>query len=185
MQMNELRIARALSAVLHPFVIGPITVALATRSWRLAAAIAATIMLPLMVLLIRRTRRGEWSDFDVSRKEQRPGLYYAAIPLVALAALVVWWMGASPRFLRSFLAVGFLFAAGLAGNRFLKISLHMMFGAFCTVILARVSPTSLFLTLPLLASLAWSRWKLERHTPAEIAAGLLLGLAAGLFTAFT
>ena len=182
--MNELRIARVLSAVLHPFGIGPLTVAAATHSWRLAAAIAATIMLPLTVVLIRRTRRGEWTDFDVSKREQRPGLYYAAIPLVALAAVVVWQMGASPRFLRSFIAVGFLFAAGLAGNRFLKISLHMMFGAFCTVILARVYPWSLFLTVPLLVSLAWARWKLERHTPAEIAVGLLLGTLGGLFTAF-
>ena len=182
--MNQLRIARILSAVLHPLVIAPITVALATRNWRWTTAIAATLILPLAFILIRRTRRGDWSDFDVSRREQRPGLYYAAIPLLAIAALVVWRLGASPRFLRSFLAIAFLFAAGLIGNRFLKISLHMMFGAFCTAIIARLYPSSLFLTLPLLAALAWSRWRLERHTPAEIAVGLILGTAAGVFTAF-
>ena len=156
----------------------------AGRFGRQAHVLAATFVLPLTVILIRRTRRGAWSDFDVSRREQRPGLYYAAIPLLALAVFVLWRMGASPQFLKSFLAVAFLFAAGLLGNRFLKISLHMMFGAFCVVILAHVSPMSLFLTLPLLAALAWSRWKLECHTPAEIAVGLTLGLAAGLFAAF-
>ena len=182
--MNQLRIARVLSAVLHPFVLALLTVALATRNWRWTAALAATLILPLIAVLIRRTRRGAWSDFDVSRREQRPGLYYAAIPLLALAALVLWRMGASPRFLRSFVAIGFLFAAGLAGNRWLKISLHMMFGAFCLVIITRLYPWSLFLTLPLLVSLAWSRWRLERHTPAEIAVGLALGTAAGVFVAF-
>jgi hypothetical protein len=182
--MNELRVARILSVALHPFVLAPLTVAIATRNWRWTAAVAATTILPLAVVLIRRTRRGAWTDFDVSHRDQRPGLYYVAIPLLALAAIVVWWLGATPAFLRSFLAIAFLFAAGLFGNRFLKISLHMMFGAFGLVIIARLYPWSLFLTLPLLVSLAWSRWRLERHTPAEIAVGLILGLAAGLFTAF-
>jgi membrane-associated phospholipid phosphatase len=59
-----------------------------------------------------------------------------------------------------------------------------MFGAFSAVILSRLYPWSLFLTVPLVIALAWSRWRLERHTPAEIAVGLLLGTAAGLFTAF-
>jgi membrane-associated phospholipid phosphatase len=184
MEMNGLRVARVTSVALHPFVIGPLTAALATRNWRLTAILAAITILPLVVLLIRRTRRGEWSDFDVSRRDQRPGLYYAALPALAVTALVVWRMGASASFLRSLLAIAFLFAAGLLGNRFLKISLHMMFGAFCLSIIARLYPWSLFLTLPLLASLAWSRWRLERHTPAEIAVGLLLGAIAGAFTLF-
>jgi len=180
--MNELRVARILSVALHPFVVGPLTAALATRNWRWTTAIAATLILPLVFVLVRRTRRGAWSDFDVSNREQRPGLYYAAIPLLALAATVVWWLGAPSGFLRSFIAIAFLFAAGLIGNRFLKISLHMMFGAFCTVVIGRLYPVSLFLTLPLLGALAWSRWRLERHTPAEIAVGLLLGTAAGIYT---
>lgn len=181
MEMNELRAARILSVALHPFVLGPLTAALATRNWRLTAALSATTILPLVVLLVRRTRRGEWSDFDVSRRDQRPGLYYVALPLLAVAALLAWGLGAPASFLRALLAIAFLFAAGLLGNRYLKISLHMMLGAFCLVILARLYPWSLFLTFPLLASLAWSRWRLERHTPAEIAAGLLLGLVAGTF----
>jgi hypothetical protein len=143
--MNQLRIARILSVALHPFVIGPLTVALATRNWRWTLAFAATAILPLLIVLIRRTRRGEWSDFDVSQRSQRPGLYYAALPLLAVAAFVLWRMGASPRFLRSFLAVGFLYAAGLLGNRFLKISLHMMFGAFCLVVIAPALPPVAFL----------------------------------------
>lgn len=179
--MNQLRAARILSVVLHPFVVGPVTVALATRNWKLAAVIAGAIVLPLTILLLHRTRRGEWSDFDVSQRHQRPGLYYVGIPCLALAALLAWWLGAPPRFLRSFLAIGTVFTAGLLGNRFLKTSLHMMVGAFCAAVLGRIYPTSPFLTAPLLAALAWSRWKLQRHTPAEIAMGLVLGIAAGVW----
>lgn len=179
--MNELRIARILSVALHPFVVAPVTVALATRNWRWTGIIAAIIILPLTILLVRRTRRGEWSDFDVSERHQRPGLYYIGIPCVAAAALLAWWMGASPRFLRSFLAIGVAFTLGLLGNRFLKTSLHMLIGAFCAAVIWRLYPSSIFLTAPLLAALAWSRWRLDRHTPAEIAAGLILGIAAGVW----
>ena len=180
--MNPTRVARTLSAVLHPFVAGPLTAALATRSWRWTAAIAATTVLPLTLVLVRRTRAGTWTDFDVSRREQRPGFYFVAIPLIAVTAILVTWLGAPPWFLRSFAAIAFFFVAGLLGNRFLKISLHMMFGAFCAVIIARLYPWSPALTVPLLAALAWSRWHLGRHTPAEIAVGLAIGLAGGLGT---
>lgn len=182
--MNQMRAARILSVVLHPFVLGPLTAALATRNLRWTAAIAGTTVIPLILLLLRRTRAGTWSDFDVSRRSERPGLYFAAIPLLAVAAALVAWLGAPPWFLRSFLAIAFLFAAGLIGNRFLKISLHMMFGAFFTVVVGRLHPVSLFATPLLLAALAWSRWRLERHTPAEIAVGLALGAAAGAYTVF-
>ena len=177
--MHDLRLARILSAALHPFVIAPLTAAVATRDWRWTGAIAASTILPLTVVLLRRRLRRIWSDFDVSHRDQRPGLYYAAIPLLTLASLAGWALDAPPWFLRSFVAFAFLFVAGLAGNRFLKISLHMMFGAFCLAVLARLHFSSIFLTAPLLGGLAWSRWRLERHTPAEIAASLLLGLIAG------
>jgi membrane-associated phospholipid phosphatase len=85
--------------------------------------------------------------------------------------------------LRGIAAGAVMFLAGFLGNRFLKISMHMMFAAFCTVALAREIPSSLFATLPFVAALAWSRRHLDRHTWPEIAAGLVIGtlcsLAAG------
>lgn len=56
----------------------------------------------------------------------------------------------------------------------------MMFAAFCAVVLGETMLRSLAARLPLLAALAWSRIHLRRHTPAEVAAGLLAGAAAGL-----
>jgi hypothetical protein len=174
-------VARILSIAAHPFVLTPITVALATGNWRWTAIIGATMILPLSIVILRNVRRGAWSDFDVSRREQRSGLYWIAIPLLAVAAVVLKMQGAPASFQRGLLAVAFLFAAGLAGNRFLKISMHMMFGAYCGVILARAFPWSPAMMVPLLAALAWSRWRLERHTPLEIATGTLLGIGAGLY----
>ena len=184
-RLSSTILARVISVAAHPLVLSPITVALATRNLRWTAIIAATLFLPLVAVIARNVRRGAWSDFDVSRHDQRSGLYWAAIPLLVIAALVFWRIGASERFMRALLAVAFLFAAGLIGNRFLKISMHMMFGAFCAVILARVYPWSLVVMIPIVAALAWSRRYLERHTSVEIAVGLLLGAAAGLFAVWS
>jgi hypothetical protein len=177
--MNELRVARVLSAAAHPFVLVPLTILLATRNLRWAGIIAAVIILPLTLVLRRNVRRGVWSDFDVSRRDQRSGLYWVGIPLIVIAAFLI---DAPPSFRRGMFTVAALLLVALAGNRFLKTSLHMLLGAYCAVILARVYPWSAAAMVPLLIALAWSRWRLERHTPAEIATGLLLGLAAGVFT---
>jgi len=58
--------------------------------------------------------------------------------------------------------------------------MHMMCAAFCCVILTRLYPWSAFATTPFVAAIAWSRWKLERHTLIEIAVGLALGAGAAL-----
>lgn len=57
-----------------------------------------------------------------------------------------------------------------------------MFAAFCAAVIAGTYPWSLVLSLPVAAALAWSRWYLGHHTPAELAAGALLGTAAGVYT---
>jgi hypothetical protein len=179
--MNDLRLARILSVAGHPLVLIPLTVALTTRNWRLAAIIAATTTLPLTVIVIRQVRRGAWSDFDVSRRDERSGLYYAAIPLLVIGAVVAWATGAGPRILKGFAASTAMLTAGLLGNRLLKISLHMMFAAYCVVLTIRTEPLLAAGVVPFLLAIAWSRWRLERHTPAEIAVGSVLGAAAGFY----
>jgi hypothetical protein len=173
-------LARALSIAGHPFLLIPLTVAAGTRSWKWAAVIAAATILPMIAIVRRNVRRGRWSDFDVSRRDQRAGLYLIAVPLVALSALALYLLGASAAMLRAVAAAAAMLAIGLAAHRLLKISMHMMCAAFCAALLARLYPWTPALTAPFTAAIAWSRWKLERHTLAEIAVGLALGVAAGI-----
>jgi membrane-associated phospholipid phosphatase len=170
------RLARLISIAAHPFVLSPLTVALASRNWRWTAIVVASTMLPITAVILWNMRRGVWSDFDVSRREQRSSLYWVAIPLLAALAFLV------PAFSRSMLALVCVLLVGLALSRFLKTSLHLLFAAFCAVVLWKVYPWSAFVMLAVLAALAWSRWRLQRHTPVEIAVGTLLGLAAGIYT---
>ncbi|HEX8410998.1 MAG TPA: hypothetical protein VF883_19190 [Thermoanaerobaculia bacterium] len=171
--------ARLISIAAHPLILSPITVALVSGDWRLTLLVIAGTMLPMTAVILWKVHRGVWSDFDVSRRDQRSGLYRVAIPLFALTALLA---PLPPPFRRSMLALVAVLLVGFATGRYLKTSLHMLFCAFCAVILARAFPWSPTLLLPLAATLAWSRWHLGHHTPAELLAGTVLGTAAGLFT---
>ena len=165
------------STLLHPFVVIPATLLFQTGNWRQSALVAALTVVPLLIVTAIRVRRGTWSDFDVSRREQRSGLYLWALPLTIAAALVLPAQLARG----TWIAAGML-ATGLLLSRFLKTSLHMMFGAFCAVLLAAAWVTISPLLLALLALLGWSRYVLERHGMAEIVVGTLIGVAGGMFT---
>ncbi|HKR62919.1 MAG TPA: hypothetical protein VJZ00_04240 [Thermoanaerobaculia bacterium] len=170
---SSILLARILSIAGHPFLLSPLTVAAASRNWKWTVVLAVGMILPLTVIVARNVRRGRWSDFDVSRHEQRGGLYYVAAPLLAITAVALYASGARGTMMRSVVAVAAMLAVGFLANRFLKVSLHMMFAAFCTVILGYLWMWAF------VAAIAWSRWKLERHTLAEIAFGLVVGTIAG------
>lgn len=171
-------LARLLSLLGHPLVLVPITVAIASRNWQSALLIAGTIMLPLAAFILLQMRRGAWSDFDVSNRKERSGLYYAAIPILVVAAVFLRLNGAGPAMMRGLLAAAAMLAIGLLGMRWLKISIHMMFATYCAVALALPYPRA---TLPIaacVAAIAWSRHHLRRHTWPEIAAGTAIGALA-------
>jgi hypothetical protein len=175
------RFARLLSILGHPLLLVPLTVAVTTRNWRPTAIIAATTVLPLVLVLLRRVRRGTWSDFDVSRRDQRAGLYHVGFAVLALTAVALYLLGTSAAMLRGVAAAAVMFGLGLAGNRFLKISLHLMLATYCAVVVTRIYPATLLPVIPFLFALAWSRHHLGHHTPAELLTGTIIGLGAGWF----
>jgi len=173
-----LRAARIVSIAAHPLVLSPLTAALASGSLRWTLVIAGCTVVPIVAVILWNLRRGVWSDFDVSRREQRSGLYWIALPIFAAAA---FFIPAPAWFSRAMLALLVVLTVALATSRLLKTSLHMLFASFCAVILWEVWPLSTVLMAVLLAVLAWSRWILEHHSAVEIAVGSLLGFAAGIY----
>jgi hypothetical protein len=173
-------LARVISIAGHPFILIPLMIAILTRNWVWTAAVAAGTSLPLLVITLRNVRRGVWSDHDVSRRDQRGGLYRVALPLVVLCAVLLYFLDAGPGMMRGFAAGAVMLLLGVLGNRFLKISMHMMTAAFCGLTIAWLYPATTFVIVPFVAAIAWSRRKLERHTWAEVAVGLAIGAGAAL-----
>jgi membrane-associated phospholipid phosphatase len=179
--LSSTSLARALSIAGHPFLLIPLMIAVATRNWVWTAAIAAGMILPMLAITIRNVRRGAWSDHDVSRQDQRLGLYRVAFPLLAVSTVLLYFLGAGRGMLRGMAAAAVMLALGTIGNRFLKISMHMMTAAYATVVIVKIYPMSAWILVPFTAAIAWSRRKLERHTWPEVVVGLAIGTAAALF----
>ncbi|HVG23963.1 MAG TPA: hypothetical protein VND45_07400 [Thermoanaerobaculia bacterium] len=172
------RLARLISVVAHPLILSPLTVAAASRNWRWTLVVAAATIVPLSAVILWKMHRGVWSDFDVTRRDQRSGLYTVALPLFAAAALFL----PEPGLRGAMISLLVVLLIAFFASRWLQTSLHMLFAAFNAVILWRVYPWSPLVMLPLGAALAWARLRLRHHTPPELAAGTILGLAAGIYT---
>jgi hypothetical protein len=179
---SKIQIAAFISTLLHPLLVIPVTVLVLTRDLGASAIIAAATVLPLLVLTLRNVRRGTWSNFDVSDRTQRSGLYAAAVPLTFVAAAILFATGAPPGLIRGTLVVGGLLLAALLLSPRLKTSLHMLFAGWCGVLIMRATPEAIWFVPLLIVALAWSRLCLKRHALAEVIVGLALGmLGAFLF----
>jgi membrane-associated phospholipid phosphatase len=182
--VNVRNLARIISVAGHPLVTIPLSVAIATGNIRTAALIAATVMIPLAIVIVIQTRRGAWSDYDVSHPEQRSGLYKAALPLLALGTVILYFNGAGDRLLRGMLAGALMMVIGLIATRWMKISMHLMFSTYAAVIVARARPEGgpllVAVLVAMLLVLAWSRLYLKRHTVAEVVVGAVVGLGAAM-----
>jgi hypothetical protein len=72
-----------------------------------------------------------------------------------------------------------MLAVCAAATRWVKVSLHMAFGALSTTTLLLAGSPAGWVLLAVMPVLAWSRLALERHSTAEVAIGLLTGVAFG------
>lgn len=141
--------------------------------------VALVALLPVAVLMVRQVRRGSWTNVDASNRAERPILFTVGIAALAVlvGAMVVFRPGSA--FLRSAAGVLIMLAVCAVATRWVKVSLHMAFGALATTALLSLGSPAGWVLLAVMPGLAWSRLALERHRPAEVAIGLLVGIAFG------
>jgi hypothetical protein len=180
------QVAWWISILGHPFVLIPLMVAAVTVGWlppRQVALVVGIVVLgtvvPMLLLTARRVRSGAWTNYDVSVREQRRGMYPAALTVAGATFLLLAATGAPRPILRGILATLLLIAIAALVNLRLKISLHTAFAMYTAVVLF---PTSRGLgagVLALTLAIAWSRLELGRHTLPEVIGGALLGAVVG------
>ncbi len=184
---NVLFAANVLSTIGHPLVLLPLTIALSllgrlsgTRLVVVVAVFLASTVIPMLFIIRRKVAAGRWSDMDVSDHGQRSGLYKVALPII-LTSIGIFWVFEFPRgLIVGSLVSLILLLAGMAINRFSKLSMHAMFGAYCVVILLVGSLALGFAGALLVAGMSWSRVVLGRHSIMQVIGGNFLGAAAGV-----
>ena len=136
--------------------------------------------IPLAYLLIGR-KHGWISDMELSRREERPRFILISLSS-DLLALGILWVANGPHLL-SVLIMTYLCLATVMFtiSIFWKISMHMAgVGGFATALVFVFGAPALwaFLSLPLVA---WARLHRRKHTPAQLAAGAIAGIAVVLY----
>jgi membrane-associated phospholipid phosphatase len=181
---RRLRVARLVGELLSP---PPILVVLAlvvawdssptpamAVLWGGIAAVFASV-LPY-ALILRGVRRGRLSDKNISLREQRIRFGVVGITsiLLGLALLAAFDAPAELVALQASIAVGV--ACGWVITLWWKISVHAAIAAGAATVLTLVFGTALLAAWPLVALICWSRVQVGDHTPAQVLAGVALGV---------
>ena len=175
--------ARFISIVAHPFVLLPLLIFLPQFqndkgvASRATSSFIAIVLIPLALLIWRSVASGQWGTVDASDQSERPSLYIGSLVVSGAAAAYFYFVSPSPTLVRGCLAAGAMILVAFALNRWIKISLHLVFAAFCGLLLARVRLEYGLPILLLLPLLMWSRLVLSRHVLSETIGGTLLGAA--------
>jgi membrane-associated phospholipid phosphatase len=142
--------------------------------WGGIAAVSASV-LPY-ALILRGVRRGRLTDRNISLRQQRIGFVAVAITsiLVGLAVLAAFDAPAEMVALQASIAVGV--ACGWVITLWWKISVHAAIAAGAATVLLLVFGPALLAVWPLVAVIAWSRVQVGDHTPAQVLAGVALGV---------
>jgi len=179
-------VARWVSIVGHPFAMTMVMVLGAAlrfstprEAFRTLLLVTLIALLPVAVLMVRQVRRGSWTNVDASNRAERPLLFTVGIAALAvlLGAVLVFRPGSF--LLRGVVGVLIMLAVCAVATKWIKVSLHMAFGALATTTLLSLGSPAGWVLLAVMPVLAWSRLALKRHGPAEVMMGVLVGIAFG------
>jgi membrane-associated phospholipid phosphatase len=187
-RVGGVRFARHVSDVLSPpTMFAAIGLALAIHeepgwvgiAWGVTYGLLVALLPILFVLFLLKT--GRIGDLHMSATQERHLPYMVAIS-AAVLALIIDLAGRGPQSLLclALFNIVVLTLLGLINTRWL-ISIHATSAASTWLIAAFVFGWAVGLVLlPLVVLVAWARLYLKRHTPAQVLAGLALGVATVL-----
>ncbi|MGB0133000.1 hypothetical protein [Dokdonella sp.] len=181
----SLQVARAVSILGHPMLVMSLAAGLAIRSSGSSTrssivAMTGIILLGAIVLgySALQVRLGRWRHVDASVHSERTSLNVLLLLLLSTIAALAWLsQGMSPLTAAMALSAAIVLLA-LMLSKGCKLSLHVAFIVFAAFVPGTIVAGLAFGALG--AGVAWSRLRLGRHTPIDLVAGLLAGVAAGI-----
>jgi membrane-associated phospholipid phosphatase len=181
---RRLRVARLVGELLSP---PPIIVALAlvvawdssptpamAVVWGGIAAVFASV-LPY-ALILRGVRRGRLTDKNLGVRAQRIRFGVVAIGSILLGLAVLAALDAPAELVALLASIAVGVACGWVITLWWKISVHAAIAAGAATVLLLVFGPALLVVWPLVALIAWSRVQVGDHTPAQVLAGVALGV---------
>lgn len=179
--------ARAVSFLLGPiFVLLPVPyILVGTLNQNYVYALKWTIfsysfILAVAIFIVLGVLLGVFSNFDVSKREQRPLLFlFSAFAMFCYLLSLITLNGPKVLFIALFAIILGLMVIVIV-NRWIKASIHMATATSVILFIDIVYKGYFFLLLFLIPLLAWSRVKMKEHTPLETVVGSILGIVITL-----
>ena len=156
----------------------------ASRAMAIMAALIALLFLPIAIWIQIRVRTGRYSDFDVSRREDRKTMYPMVLVLILFATGLLFFTRQPKMLSVGMLCVSTMIVVAYLTNQWIKISLHTVFCFFFALVAIKISVAWLAPMLIFAVLVAFSRLILKRHRVVELMAGAGLGLLTGSLLLF-
>lgn len=174
------RIGHPINLIMGYLIFYTFSVHSSTTAWWTLAGLIGIGILPLVAWNHIHTKRGTYTNFDVSVRQDRYSMYGF---IFFLAFLVITFLILTKQpvnmLIGSLVLIQLVLISFLLNFR-IKASLHTSMVIFVGL---AVLPLNLPLSLALLTSapvIAWSRWRLGRHKVGELIAGTVIGILTGL-----
>jgi membrane-associated phospholipid phosphatase len=152
--------------------------------WAAVYGLITSLAPIIFVLYLLKT--GRIKELHMSNTGERHLPYLTAVLCAVLGyGLIIWFDG--PDLLRCFALFNVIELAALAAiNIFWLISIHATGVMAAFVIVGLVFGwTASLIVVPFVISVCWVRLYLKRHTPTQVTAGLILGVASVLIITLT
>lgn len=191
--MKQEQLALWVSRLFHPFVL-PVPVVILTarlggQTWREAffwgGLMVVLVLVPATLFIFWKVKKGDYTDMDVSRREQRPSLYLLGVCLGVVLLTALHVLHAPPIILLPPYAV--ITANGVAAvlNHYVtKVSIHAIASAGCALILGTVSLPAGVVASAMVLAVGWSRVYLQQHSWQQVLLGWGVGIICTLSVAF-
>jgi membrane-associated phospholipid phosphatase len=176
--------ARTLSILGHPLVAPPLglllpTLHAATPADTLAIATGfAAFALATLLWSVHQVRRGRWAHIDASRIDERRALNRVLLPAILTGTALAWLFSSSPRVVVALAAAAGIVLVAMLAARWCKLSLHVAFAVFAAGLLWPMGWAAMLVAAVLAVAIGWSRLRLSRHAPIDLAAGAAAGTLA-------
>lgn len=148
-------------------------------AWLVSLLLLGGIVAPLLIKSYRGVKKGAYTNYDISDREQRQSWYLLPTLLLTVVTTIMYATDQSRILRLAMLFALLLFIAAQLANLYIKVSLHVGFNAYLGFLIFPLSNKLGMGVLIFTLLLAWSRIVLKRHTWAEVISGAILGAAAG------
>lgn len=181
------QIALAISRIAHPLILISLFIIYSTFSihdsqtaaWT-SAGILGIAVIPLIGWNVWKTHKGEYSNFDVSIREQRFSMFGIIFTLSFLLIGFLYFSGQPSVLLIGCLLLIEALLLVFVLNFWIKASLHMTISVFIGCGLLPLNPILTWLLFAIVPFIGWARITQKRHHWEEVLAGLAIGLFTGI-----